>query len=237
MAENKKSFVAYCDWEATFELLDNEEAGKLIKHLLAYVNDKNPELEERILKLAFAPIMLQLKRDLQKWDGILVKRVDAGKMGGIKSGEIRKNKANEALASMTNQIEANEAVNVNDNVTVNVNVKLDDLLSFFDFDYQNSKHINQARLGLAFLNHLTKQNQIEYFFNQFAAYKQIKTKEPTYKHSLKTFIGSQENCFNDGKWMDVNWVEKSKVKPEAEVVYFSQAEKNRAIRIASKEFN
>lgn len=67
MAEDKKSFVGYSDWISTFDMLSNEEAGKLIKHLLAYVNDKNPEdLEDRVLKVAFEPIKNQLKRDLNK---------------------------------------------------------------------------------------------------------------------------------------------------------------------------
>lgn len=67
MAEDKKSFVGYSDWISTFDMLSNEEAGKLIKHLLAYVNDKNPEdLEDRVLKVAFEPIKNQLKRDFEK---------------------------------------------------------------------------------------------------------------------------------------------------------------------------
>jgi len=32
MAEDKKKFLAYCDWIETFEALTDEEAGKLIKH-------------------------------------------------------------------------------------------------------------------------------------------------------------------------------------------------------------
>lgn len=68
MAENKKSFVAYVDWKNVFDMLENEEAGKLIKHLLAYVNDENPEMDDRLIKMAFEPIKAQLKRDLQKYE-------------------------------------------------------------------------------------------------------------------------------------------------------------------------
>jgi hypothetical protein len=42
MAENKKAFVAYCDWLESFEELTDEEAGKLAKHLFRYVNDLKP---------------------------------------------------------------------------------------------------------------------------------------------------------------------------------------------------
>ena len=68
MAQGKLSFLAYCDWEKTFEMLTDEEAGKLIKHLLAYVNDKNPILEDRMLSIIFEPIKQQLKRDLKKYE-------------------------------------------------------------------------------------------------------------------------------------------------------------------------
>lgn len=66
MADNKKSFLAYAEWNETFKMLSDEEAGKLIKHLLSYVNDENPQLDDRLLKLVFEPIKLQLKRDSLK---------------------------------------------------------------------------------------------------------------------------------------------------------------------------
>ena len=66
MAENKKSFVLYCDLIHTIEQLTNEQAGDLFKHILRYVNDQNPEAKSVITKIAFEPIKQQLKRDLQK---------------------------------------------------------------------------------------------------------------------------------------------------------------------------
>jgi len=122
MAENKKSIVIYSDWQSIFEQLEDVEAGKLIKHFFDYVNDKNPELEDRLLKMAFEPMKLQLKRDLSKWEQTKLRRSESGKKGGLKSGEVRKNEANEANASTLKQNEANEAVTVNDNVNVNVTV-------------------------------------------------------------------------------------------------------------------
>lgn len=137
MAENKKSFVAYADWESQLDLLSDDEAGKLFRHLLAYVNDKNPEFtkDERILKMAFEPIRLQLKRDLEKYEEVKQKRSQAGRSGGLKSGESRSkneqkeanassDEPNEANASFAQKNKANEAVNVNDNVNDTVNVIL-----------------------------------------------------------------------------------------------------------------
>ena len=110
MAKDKKSFVLYSDQKELFDHLSDEMAGRLIKHIFAYVNDENPESEDIIINLAFTPIKQQLKRDLKKFEQIKEARSEAGKRGGVKSGEARRNKSK--------QNETNEAVNdnVNDNV-------------------------------------------------------------------------------------------------------------------------
>jgi hypothetical protein len=83
MAENKKSFVAYCDWQETFEELSDEEAGKLVKHLFNYVNDKNPQTSDKLTKMCFIPIKQSLKRDLKKYEKYVHKQSVNGKKGGI----------------------------------------------------------------------------------------------------------------------------------------------------------
>ena len=76
MAENKKSFLLYCDIIHTVEKLTDEQAGKLLKHTLKYVNDLNPTPEDIITEIAFEPIKQSLKRDLLKYEGIRVKNKD-----------------------------------------------------------------------------------------------------------------------------------------------------------------
>lgn len=119
MATGKKSFVLYSDLIHTIEKMPSEKAGDLFKHILRYVNDLNPVVEDLIIELTFEPIKQQLKRDLEKWvKEIKPQRSESGRLGGIKSGEARRSKMkqNEANASITKQNEANEAVNVNVNV-------------------------------------------------------------------------------------------------------------------------
>lgn len=67
MAENKKSFLVYADWIHSTEKMTDQEAGQLFKHLLRYVNDKDPKAPNRLIELAFEPWKQQLKRDLQKY--------------------------------------------------------------------------------------------------------------------------------------------------------------------------
>jgi len=84
MAEDKKSFLLYCDVLHTVEKLSDQQAGKLFKHILNYVNDLNPVCEDLITEIAFEPIKQSLKRDLIKWDEKIQKRSDAGKAGANK---------------------------------------------------------------------------------------------------------------------------------------------------------
>lgn len=120
MAEGKKSFVIYCDLISVVEKLSDDDAGKLMKHLLRYVNDMNPEPPNTVIDLVFEPIRLQLKRDLVEWVDTCEKRKIAGSKGGIKSGESRRKKQTKQelqKRSKTKQNEANEADTVNVTVT------------------------------------------------------------------------------------------------------------------------
>jgi len=136
MAKNKKSFLLYCDLIHSVENMTDDEAGKLMKHLLRYVNDLNPEPPDRVTSLLFEPIKQQLKRDLVKWSDKSEKASERGRLGGLKSGEIRAkqkeanaslNEKNEAIGSKT---QANEAVNVS--VSDNVNVKEKKIVNSID---------------------------------------------------------------------------------------------------------
>ena len=73
MAKEKKGFILYCDIIHTIEKLSDEQAGKLFKHILKYVNDQEPIAEDIITEIAFEPIKQTLKRDLQKYEDIRLK--------------------------------------------------------------------------------------------------------------------------------------------------------------------
>ena len=136
MAENKKSFVLYCDLIHTVDKLPDDVAGKLFKLILEYVNDKNPQVEDVLLSVAFEPIKRQLKRDLKDWERQKQKRSEAGRIGGKASANKRKqNKAivdnrkqslttvDDDQANQAVTVTVTDTVNVNDNVTVTVTNK------------------------------------------------------------------------------------------------------------------
>lgn len=145
MAKGKKSFVLYADLILCIEHLSNEEKGVLFNHLLEYVNDMNPVLEDRILLSVWKPIELQLKRDLNKWDSIREKRSEAGKASA------KKRKQNQQVLT---SVKSDEQCSTNStvNVTVNVNdicntINSDDFIySDFEekyFDYRNQREIEK----------------------------------------------------------------------------------------------
>lgn len=84
MAENKKGFILYADLLHVVGELTDKEAGLLFKHILAYVNDKHPVIDNRIVNLTFSPIKQQLKRDLEKFQETITKKSNSGKMGNLK---------------------------------------------------------------------------------------------------------------------------------------------------------
>lgn len=127
MAEGKKSFVAYSDWDGMFKALPDDVAGKLIKHIFSYVNDRNPTSDDYVINALFEPIKSTLKRDLVKWETQMEQRRLAGK----KSAEQRAANFNER-STVVNEIERNptDSVSVNVSVSGNVNVNKEIYRSF-----------------------------------------------------------------------------------------------------------
>jgi hypothetical protein len=130
MAENKKSFVLYCDLIHTVEQLPDDVAGKLFKLILDYTNDNNPEVDDVLLSVAFEPIKRQLKRDLKDWEHQKQKRSEAGKKGMQSRWKDNKtitkdntvitkdNNVKNAITKITDTVTVTDTVNVNDTVTV-----------------------------------------------------------------------------------------------------------------------
>ena len=125
MADSKNSFVVYTDIKETLDGLTDDQVATLFRGMVDYqLTGSVPEFEG-VLKFAFIPIRQQMDRDNTKWERTKAARSESGRQGGLRSGEVRRAKAeaeaNEANASRFEANEANEAVNVNVNVNVNGN--------------------------------------------------------------------------------------------------------------------
>ena len=109
MADGKRSFLLYTDLLHTVEKMPDVQAGLLLKHILRYVNDLNPETEDLLVQVAFEPVKQSLKRDLQKYEEKRSKNKENAK------------KRWDAIASDGIKTDANYAVNVSVSDSVSVN--------------------------------------------------------------------------------------------------------------------
>ena len=112
MAE-KDSFVLYNSYYDLIEDLDMEQRGALLTAILEHSLGIEQTDLDPITKLAYRVIASQLDRDRKKWEQTCKKRAEAGRKGGIASGQARsktkQKEANEAKASKRKQSQANEA--------------------------------------------------------------------------------------------------------------------------------
>ena len=117
MAENKKSFILYCDIIHTLEKLSDEDAGKLFKHILRYVNDLNPTTDHLITEIAFEPIKQQLKRDLVKYVNLCERnKINSKNAGRPKKSNGLNNNPKKSSGLIGLQKESKKSDNDNDNV-------------------------------------------------------------------------------------------------------------------------
>lgn len=123
MAKDKKSFILYSDVQGLINQLPDDVAGRLLKHIYAYVNDENPVSDELLLNIAFEPIKMSLKRDLVKWGETREGRSRAGKASAEAkrlAKEAEQNSTNSTNVDFVQQNSTNSTVS--DSVSVSVSV-------------------------------------------------------------------------------------------------------------------
>lgn len=124
----KKTIIIYADWINKFEELDDDEAGRLIKHFFRYVNNLNPVAPDRITKISFIDIENSLKRNLEKYEKTVAGRSKAGK-ASVLARELAKkqtltnstnvNYVEQTLTNLTDSDSDSDNDNVNDNKNKN----------------------------------------------------------------------------------------------------------------------
>lgn len=79
---DKSSFLIYLDYQEQFDLLTDEEAGRLIKAIIKYEKTGEIPKLDGMLKMAFSFIKTQLDRDREKYKKKCEKNKENGKKGG-----------------------------------------------------------------------------------------------------------------------------------------------------------
>jgi len=145
MAENKKSFLLYCDLIHTIKKLPKETVADLFIIILEYVNDLNPEIKDNILlEVAFEPIKQKLKRDLRRYEAFVIKQSENGKQGGRpkKANALQEKPEKPSLLSES-QKSLNDIDSVND-----IDIKNNIIFEFEEFRklYPGSKRGHKTEL-------------------------------------------------------------------------------------------
>lgn len=120
MESKKGSFVMYTDYAEHINLLSMEQRGYLLTAIMNYAAGLAlPELDG-MTQMAFSFIKVQMDRDDEKYQSIIKKRREAGKLGGrpVKANG-SSNKAKKANGFSEKQTKAKKPDNVNDNVNDN----------------------------------------------------------------------------------------------------------------------
>jgi len=201
MAENKKSILVYADWIDKFEELEDDEAGRLIKHFFRYVNDLNPEYPDRTTKLMFIDIKNTLKRDLDKWEDKSPQRIEKARLAGLASAEARKLKKE---LNSTNELKAE--LNPTKS-TVSVSVSVSDTVSVTESE--NEKSISNSSFKETLEKNEKWKNQISSEFKISIAEVELKLNE-FFKHLEITF--KNHPTLNEFAKHFKNWIPVNKEK-------------------------
>ena len=207
--EGKKSFVMYTDQREVFDELDDVTAGKLIKHIFAYVNDEDPIAEDLLLKVAFLPIKTQLKRDLKIWDQKKVQRAEAGRKGGL----AKASNASEVLAKPSNATNDLANLAVNDNVNVNGNVNVISSITIFNTSRLGGKNLFEDMKHIYDLN----EEQIQKLYQEWSLTHEDQTfeSERHLKNSFILFVKNNASRFKQAK----NTYRQKEEKPKGKNIF------------------
>lgn len=186
MAENKKSFILYTDQSGVFNQLPDEIAGKLIKHIFAYVNDENPICDDLIINIAFEPIKQSLKRDLRRYEQYIEKQ----SLNGAKGGRPKKATETQETQPFFEKPKKADSVSVSDSVNDNDN-KIN-LLVFDEFYNLYNKKVNRNASMKSFKK------------IKFTEYDKIRKHIPIFVNSFKDkqFQPYFSTYLNNERWND-----------------------------------
>ena len=116
---DKNSFLIYLDYEEQFNLLTDEQIGKLMRAIIKYEKTQEEPQLDGMLKMAFSFIKTQLDRDREKYKKKCEKNKENGAKGGRPKTKQTDNKKPNGFEE--NPTKPKKADNEDDDVDVNDN--------------------------------------------------------------------------------------------------------------------
>ncbi len=107
---DKSSFVLYTRYREQINLLNDEQAGRLMKAIFDYQAGEEVSITDPVVAMLWSVMKQQLDTDNQKYQETCAKRKEAGAKGGKnKASKSETAAANQANAIVAKQTEANQA--------------------------------------------------------------------------------------------------------------------------------
>lgn len=123
MMDKKNSFVMYTDYIEHINLLDMEQRGYLLTAIMNYASSVPLPKMDGMTQMAFSFIKVQMDRDNEKYQSIVEKRRESGKLGGRPqekaNGLSEKAKKANGFSEKQTKAKKPDNDNVNDNVNDN----------------------------------------------------------------------------------------------------------------------
>ena len=192
----KSSFLIYLDYKEQFELLSDEELGKLLRAIMLY--EETGEITELsgMLKMAFSFIKTQLDKDRQKYEEMCEKNRENAKKGGRPKKPLVSDEKTIGFETKNHRF-SSEKPNVNDNVNVNDNDN--------DNEHDNDNGFGCGRYKCDDEFNIWKRltpEDIDVLYEQFPnsggllidkVYEEVKAKKVKVKSGLKYILGYAKN--------------------------------------------
>lgn len=103
----KDTIILHLDWKTFLDVLPDEELGQWTRAIMHYMETgEPPQPMKKSVEVAFYASFERIGRDMEKYEAKCAMRREAGRKGGLRSGEVRslqQNEANEAKGSKRKQ--------------------------------------------------------------------------------------------------------------------------------------
>ena len=103
----KNTIILHLDWKVFLDVLPDAELGQWTRAIMHYMETgEPPEGMSKAVEVAFYASFERIGRDLANWENTRAVKSESGRKGGIRSGEVRRAKAEEEKNEATKQNEA-----------------------------------------------------------------------------------------------------------------------------------
>ena len=103
----KNTIILHLDWKVFLDVLPDAELGQWTRAIMHYMETgEPPEGMSKAVEVAFYASFERIGRDLASWENTRAVKSESGRKGGIRSGEVRRAKAEEEKNEATKQNEA-----------------------------------------------------------------------------------------------------------------------------------